>query len=137
MFGGNLTRRGYDLWAEVINEQGGVEVGGERFQVEMFYGDDQSNPATGADAAERLIRALEAGRAAATKRVSQALVWFDKAVEQNPTAYWIHHQRANALAKLGRKADAIAAANKSKELALKAQNGDYVTLNDKLIGSLK
>ncbi|TIM59840.1 MAG: hypothetical protein E5Y60_32280, partial [Mesorhizobium sp.] len=33
----------------------GVEVGGERFMVEMFYGDDQSNPATGADAAERLI----------------------------------------------------------------------------------
>src|SRR3546814_370420 len=55
IFGGNLTRQGYDLWAEVMNERGGVEVGGERFQVEMFYGDDQSNPATGADAAERLI----------------------------------------------------------------------------------
>lgn len=55
IFGGNLTRRGYDLWAEVMNEKGGVEVGGERFKVEMFYGDDQSNPATGADAAERLI----------------------------------------------------------------------------------
>lgn len=55
IFGGNLTRRGYDLWAEVMNEQGGVEVAGERFMVEMFYGDDQSNPATGADAAERLI----------------------------------------------------------------------------------
>lgn len=71
------------------------------------------------------------------KDLNQAMIWFDKAVEQNPTAYWIHHQRANALAKLGRKADAIAAANKSKELALKAENGDYVTLNDKLIGSLK
>ncbi|GIK98215.1 MAG: ABC transporter substrate-binding protein [Alphaproteobacteria bacterium] len=55
IFGGNLTRRGYDLWAEVMNELGGVEAGGERFKVEMFYGDDQSNPATGADAAERLI----------------------------------------------------------------------------------
>ena len=55
IFGGNLTRRGYDLWAEVVNEQGGVEIGGERYKVEMFYGDDQSNPATGADAAERLI----------------------------------------------------------------------------------
>jgi branched-chain amino acid transport system substrate-binding protein len=55
IFGGNLTRRGYDLWAEVANQQGGVEIGGERFQVEMFYGDDQSDPATGADAAERLI----------------------------------------------------------------------------------
>ena len=53
--GGNLTKNGYDLWAEAANKKGGVEVGGERFMVEMFYGDDQSNPATGADAAERLI----------------------------------------------------------------------------------
>ena len=55
ILGGNLTKRGYDLWADVINAKGGVEVGGDRFKVEMFYGDDQSNPATGADAAERLI----------------------------------------------------------------------------------
>ncbi|TXH36833.1 MAG: twin-arginine translocation signal domain-containing protein [Rhodospirillaceae bacterium] len=55
ILGGNLTKRGYDMWADVINAKGGVEVGGDRFKVEMFYGDDQSNPATGADAAERLI----------------------------------------------------------------------------------
>ncbi|PSJ51384.1 amino acid ABC transporter substrate-binding protein [Pseudaminobacter soli (ex Li et al. 2025)] len=55
ILGGNLTKRGYDLWADAINAKGGVEVGGDRFKVEMFYGDDQSNPATGADAAERLI----------------------------------------------------------------------------------
>lgn len=55
ILGGNLTKRGYDLWAERINELGGIEAGGERFPVELFYGDDQSNPATGADAAERLI----------------------------------------------------------------------------------
>ncbi|MDY0883251.1 amino acid ABC transporter substrate-binding protein [Dongia soli] len=55
ILGGNLTKRGYDLWADAINAKGGVEVAGERFKVEMFYGDDQSNPATGADAAERLI----------------------------------------------------------------------------------
>jgi branched-chain amino acid transport system substrate-binding protein len=55
IFGGNLTRRGYDLWAEVVNQKGGVEIGGEQFPVEMFYGDDQSDPAVGADAAERLI----------------------------------------------------------------------------------
>ena len=55
ILGGNLTKQGYDLWADAINEKGGVEVGGERFKVDMFYGDDQSNPATGADAAERLI----------------------------------------------------------------------------------
>src|SRR5918996_5943410 len=53
--GGNLTRRGYDLWAEEINKLGGVAIGGERFPVEMFYGDAQSNPSSGASAAERLI----------------------------------------------------------------------------------
>lgn len=54
-FGGNLTRRGYDLWAEEINKLGGVEIAGQRYAVEMFYGDAQSRPASGADAAERLI----------------------------------------------------------------------------------
>lgn len=28
------------------------------------------------------------------KDLNQALAWFDKAVEGNPTAFWIHHQRA-------------------------------------------
>lgn len=55
ILGGNLTKRGYDLWADAINAKGGIEVGGERYMVEMSYGDAQSNPATGADAAERLI----------------------------------------------------------------------------------
>jgi branched-chain amino acid transport system substrate-binding protein len=54
-FGGNLTRRGYDLWAEEINKLGGIEIAGKRYPVEMFYGDAQSQPASGADAAERLI----------------------------------------------------------------------------------
>jgi len=71
------------------------------------------------------------------KDLNQALGWFDKAIESNPTAYWMHHQRANTLAKLGRKAEAIAAANKSMELAKKAANTDYVALNEKLIASLK
>ncbi len=70
------------------------------------------------------------------KDLNQALVWFDKAVELNPSAFWIHHQRANCLAKLGKKAEAKAAAEKSKELAAAAQNGDYVTLNEKLLAEL-
>lgn len=55
VFGGNLTKRGYDFWAETVNAQGGILVGGQRYRVEMFYADDQSQPATGADGAERLI----------------------------------------------------------------------------------
>ncbi|OSZ77494.1 hypothetical protein CAP36_14020 [Chitinophagaceae bacterium IBVUCB2] len=71
------------------------------------------------------------------KDLNQALTWFDKAIEMQPTAFWIHHQRANCLAKLGRKADAKAAAEKSKELATAAKNNDYVELNNKLLAELK
>ncbi|MBI3140189.1 MAG: DUF2911 domain-containing protein [Sphingobacteriales bacterium] len=70
------------------------------------------------------------------KDLNQALTWFDKAIEQNPVAFWVHHQRANCLAKLGRKAEAKAAAEKSKELAAAAKNDDYVKLNDKLLAEL-
>lgn len=71
------------------------------------------------------------------KDMNQALGWLDKAIEQQPNAFWIHHQRANALAKLGKKADARTAAQKSMELAKAANNSDYVTLNEKLLTTLK
>lgn len=71
------------------------------------------------------------------KDMNQALSWLDKAVEMQPNAYWIQHQRANALAKLGRKDEAIAAANKSMQMAKEQNNPDYVRLNEKLIASLK
>ncbi|MFM7645479.1 MAG: DUF2911 domain-containing protein [Sphingomonadales bacterium] len=71
------------------------------------------------------------------KDLTQALAWFDKAVEMSPTAYWVQHQRANCLAKLGKTAEAKAAAEKSKELALAAKNMDYVKLNEKLLADLK
>lgn len=71
------------------------------------------------------------------KDMNQALAWLDKAVEQSPNAFWIHHQRANTLARLGKKAEAKAAANKSMELAKTAKNDDYVRLNEKLLAELK
>ena len=71
------------------------------------------------------------------KDLNQALVWFDKAIESNLKAFWIHHQRANCLAKLGRKEDAIVGAERSKALAAEAKNDDYVKLNEKLIAELK
>lgn len=70
------------------------------------------------------------------KDLNQALSWFDKAVEMQPEAFWIHHQRANALAKLGRKEEARTAARKSIELATAQKNDDYVKLNEKLIAEL-
>jgi hypothetical protein len=71
------------------------------------------------------------------KDLNQALDWFNKAVESNPKAFWVQHQWANCLAKLGKKSEAKAAATKSRELALEAKNDDYVQLNDKLLASLK
>ena len=71
------------------------------------------------------------------KDLNKALSWFDKAIEQNPKAFWIYHQKANALAKLGKKQDAITTANKSIELAKEAKNDDYIALNQKLITTLK
>ena len=71
------------------------------------------------------------------KDLNQALSWFEKAAAATPTAYWVHHQLANCLAKLGKKAEAKAAATKSKELALAAKNMDYVKLNEKLLADLK
>lgn len=71
------------------------------------------------------------------KDLTQANAWFDKAIEQNPQAYWVYHQKANCLAKMGKKGDAITYANQSMEMAKKAGNPDYVTLNQKLIASLK
>lgn len=71
------------------------------------------------------------------KDLNQALEWFNKAAEANPKAFWIVHQKANCLAKLGKNAEAIEAAEKSKAMAAEAKNNDYVKLNEKLIKSLK
>ena len=70
------------------------------------------------------------------KDLNQAVEWLDKAIAQNPDAYFMYYQKARALAKLGKKQDAIAASNKSIELAKAAKNEDYVALNEKLQKSL-
>ncbi len=70
------------------------------------------------------------------KDLNQALSWFDKAVEMQPNAFWMHHQRANCLAKLGKKDEAKASAEKSMALAKEQKNNDYVKLNEKLIAEL-
>ena len=71
------------------------------------------------------------------KDLNKANEWLDKAIAQNPSAFWVWHQKANCLAKLGKKSDAVAAANKSIELAKAAKNDDYVALNNKLLATLK
>jgi hypothetical protein len=71
------------------------------------------------------------------KDLNKALAWFDKAIEQNPAAFWAWHQRANCLAKMGKKQEAVTSANKSIALAKEAKNNDYVALNEKLLATLK
>jgi tetratricopeptide (TPR) repeat protein len=71
------------------------------------------------------------------KDLNQALSWFNKAVEQSPTAYYMYHQKANCLVKLGKKQEAIATATKSLELAKAGKNPDYVKLNEDLLKTLK
>lgn len=71
------------------------------------------------------------------KDLNKALEWLGKAEAANPKAFWVIHQKANCLAKLGKKQEAIAAANKSIELAKEAKNADYVSLNEKLLATLK
>ena len=71
------------------------------------------------------------------KDLNQAVAWFDKAIEQNPKAYWALHQKANALAKLGKKQEAKATAQKSMDVAKEEKNDDYVRLNEKLLAQLQ
>ena len=50
------TQRGYDYAVKVINEAGGVMVGGKSYKLDVKYYDDESTPARGAQLAERLIQ---------------------------------------------------------------------------------
>lgn len=48
-------QRGYDLWAEIANQAGGVKVGAKRMKVEIVYVDYQSNTPRAVQSAEKLI----------------------------------------------------------------------------------
>lgn len=71
------------------------------------------------------------------KDLNKALEWFDKAIAQDPKAFYAVYQKARCQAKMGRKQDAIATAKKSIELSKQVNNADYVALNEKLIASLQ
>jgi len=71
------------------------------------------------------------------KDMKQALEWIDKAVEQNPKAYWVLHLKAKIQLKLKDSKGAIETAEKSKVLALEDKDDAYVKNNDKLIAEAK
>ena len=74
-----------------------------------------------------------------TERDSEmALEWVNKAIEGSENKqYWVVHLKAKLLARMGKNADAKAAAEESMELAKAGGNPDYVRLNEKLISELK
>jgi hypothetical protein len=71
------------------------------------------------------------------KDLNKALEWFDKAIAQDPTSYFVIYQKARCLAKLGRKQEAIATAKQSMDLATRRNDNSFVTLDQKLIASLQ
>jgi hypothetical protein len=71
--------------------------------------------------------------------LEQALTWMNKACEMRPEAFWYTHRKAELLATLGKKKEALAAAQQSLEAAKKNADGDfgYIKLNEDLIKTLK
>jgi tetratricopeptide (TPR) repeat protein len=67
----------------------------------------------------------------------KANMYVDKALEQNPKAYYMWFLKARIEAKLGHKDDAIAAATKSMEVAKgSAAEDEYMRNNLKLIDEI-
>ncbi len=50
------AKNGYNLGVKVINESGGVKVGGKFYKLKIIYYDDESTPLRTAQLAERLIK---------------------------------------------------------------------------------
>lgn len=71
------------------------------------------------------------------KDLNQALIWVNKAVEQNPKAFWIYMLKARIELKLNDKKAAIATAEKTAALATEAKNDDYVKMANDLIAEAK
>lgn len=73
------------------------------------------------------------------KDLPQALKWVDQALEKNPTAYFMHYKKAQILAKMGNKKEAVAAAEKSIEILKASPNPDESAIGTSrtLIDSLR
>lgn len=52
---GELLKKGYELWKDRVNAEGGIKVGNKSYRVEIVYYDDQSDPKTTAKLVEKLI----------------------------------------------------------------------------------
>ena len=64
------------------------------------------------------------------KDLEQALEWINKSIEKGNERFWVLRQKSLIQAKLGDKAGAIESAKRSLELATKADNKDYIRMNE-------
>jgi branched-chain amino acid transport system substrate-binding protein len=55
-YSGNLYKKAYDLSVDQINGQGGVDVHGRSYPIEIIYCDDQSYPSKTAECYRKLVR---------------------------------------------------------------------------------
>jgi len=52
--GGELTKDGYEICQEVVNADGGVDVGGRHLPLQITYADDQSSPSLSAQLVDQM-----------------------------------------------------------------------------------
>lgn len=52
---GTAMKQGVELWQKFVNEKGGIDVGGEKYAVEVVFYDDKSDAGTGTKLTEKLI----------------------------------------------------------------------------------
>lgn len=52
---GEAEKNGIDFWVDWVNSHGGINVGGEKYNVEVIYYDDESDAETAAKLTEKLI----------------------------------------------------------------------------------
>src|SRR5438128_5017839 len=57
---GGLTKQGYDLWLDWINQRGGIVVNNVKHPVQIKYEDDQSDPNVSATLVQKLITSEKA-----------------------------------------------------------------------------
>lgn len=69
--------------------------------------------------------------------LEKALIWADEAQKSDPKAPYYSVWKARLLLKLGRKADALAAANAGIKLATEQKNDEYIRLNQEVANKAK
>ena len=71
-----------------------------------------------------------------SKDLNQAYAWVKTSTDSDPK-YWTVHLRAKLEVALGMKTEAVDSATKSKAMAEKENNPDYVALNERLMKSIR